>query len=133
MGEKLTASRRVVPHVIVTLPLMMVLLTAGISTLKADDALPHYKDSTLSVETRVEDLVGRMTVEEKARQLDMYFGCEDFLDPDQLTSKIITRTRSRTPYSIPNWPRKTLGLWGRDPFMTFFREPGFTTAYKPGS
>ncbi len=30
-----------------------------------------YKDSSLPVETRVQDLLGRMTVEEKAAQLDM--------------------------------------------------------------
>lgn len=35
-----------------------------------------YKDSTLSVEKRVEDLLSRMTVEEKIQQLDMYWGKE---------------------------------------------------------
>ncbi len=33
-----------------------------------------YKDSTLPVERRVEDLLGRMTISEKIRQLDMYWG-----------------------------------------------------------
>ena len=33
-----------------------------------------YKDAKLPVETRVQDLLGRMTIEEKARQLDMYAG-----------------------------------------------------------
>lgn len=33
-----------------------------------------YKDATLPVETRIGDLLGRMTIEEKARQLDMYAG-----------------------------------------------------------
>jgi len=37
-------------------------------------------DPNLAVDTRVADLIGRMTVEEKARQLDMYFGCEELLD-----------------------------------------------------
>ncbi|HXB34364.1 MAG TPA: hypothetical protein VNV35_13120, partial [Puia sp.] len=37
---------------------------------------PLYKDPHLSVDRRVEDLLSRMTVEEKIRQLDMYWGKE---------------------------------------------------------
>jgi beta-glucosidase len=33
------------------------------------------------IEQRVAELLARMTLEEKARQLDMYFGCKDLLDP----------------------------------------------------
>lgn len=36
-----------------------------------------YKDPSLPVETRVQDLLARMTVEEKARQLDMYAALTD--------------------------------------------------------
>ena len=38
--------------------------------------VPPYKDKTLPVEQRVQDLLSRMTVEEKIRQLDMYWGKE---------------------------------------------------------
>jgi beta-glucosidase len=38
--------------------------------------IPPYKDKTLAVERRVQDLLSRMTVEEKIRQLDMYWGKE---------------------------------------------------------
>src|ERR1700691_5117969 len=37
---------------------------------------PPYKDPHVSVDRRVEDLLSRMTVEEKIRQLDMYWGKE---------------------------------------------------------
>ncbi|HUB62247.1 MAG TPA: glycoside hydrolase family 3 N-terminal domain-containing protein [Puia sp.] len=37
---------------------------------------PPYKDPHLSIDRRVEDLLSRMTVEEKIRQLDMYWGKE---------------------------------------------------------
>jgi beta-glucosidase len=35
-----------------------------------------YKDSSLSVENRVEDLLSKMTIDEKIQQLDMYWGKE---------------------------------------------------------
>jgi beta-glucosidase len=40
-----------------------------------------YKDPSLSVEARVKDLLRRMTVEEKARQLDMYAALSDLVQP----------------------------------------------------
>jgi beta-glucosidase len=39
-------------------------------------ALPPYKNAHLPINLRVEDLISRMTVEEKIRQLDMYWGKE---------------------------------------------------------
>ena len=48
----------------------------------AADLLP-YKQAALSVDERVKDLIGRMTVEEKVRQLDMYSGSSDLLEADQ--------------------------------------------------
>jgi beta-glucosidase len=39
-----------------------------------------YKQSNLPIEERLRDLVSRMTLEEKARQLDMYAGVPDFVD-----------------------------------------------------
>jgi beta-glucosidase len=41
-----------------------------------DSNRPLYKDAGAPVDKRVEDLLGRMTVEEKAKQLDMYWGRE---------------------------------------------------------
>ena len=38
-----------------------------------------YQDRNLPVEERVRDLLGRMTLREKARQLDQYFGTQTFL------------------------------------------------------
>ena len=39
-------------------------------------SIPPYKDPALPIDRRVEDLLSRMTVEEKIRQLDMYWGKE---------------------------------------------------------
>ena len=46
----------------------------------ASDTTAPYRQSSLPIEDRVRDLVKRMTVEEKARQLDMYAGVPDFVD-----------------------------------------------------
>jgi len=40
-----------------------------------------YKDPSLTIDARVNDLLGRMTVEEKARQLDMYAALSDHVQP----------------------------------------------------
>ncbi|WP_145957601.1 glycoside hydrolase family 3 N-terminal domain-containing protein [Labilibaculum antarcticum] len=39
---------------------------------KKNDTMPAYKNAKLDIETRVSDLVSRMTLEEKVMQLDMY-------------------------------------------------------------
>jgi len=39
-----------------------------------------YKQPGISIERRVQDLLGRMTVEEKVRQLDLYSGATDLMD-----------------------------------------------------
>jgi beta-glucosidase len=50
---------------------------------RAQDAGPAYKNPNLSVDQRAQDLLGRMSVEEKVRQLDMYSGSSDFLTDSQ--------------------------------------------------
>ena len=47
------------------------------------NAIPPYKNPKLPIEERIKDLLDRMTLREKARQLDMYSGAYDFLDKDQ--------------------------------------------------
>lgn len=39
-----------------------------------------YRDPGLPVEVRIRDLLSRMTLEEKARQMDQYHGCMNFVD-----------------------------------------------------
>ncbi len=60
------------------------LLCAVATGLKAQDA-PAYKNPGLPVGDRVADLLQRMTLEEKGRQLDMFFGCESLLATNQFT------------------------------------------------
>ena len=44
------------------------------------DANAPYRQAALPIDERVRDLLGRMTVGEKARQLDMYAGVPDLID-----------------------------------------------------
>lgn len=69
------------------LTVMAMTVTGEISASKAQDASAPYKNPDLAVEARVADLIGRLTVEEKARQLDMYFGCEAVLETNQYTGR----------------------------------------------
>jgi beta-glucosidase len=68
------------------LTVMTIALTNG-PKLNAQDGSSPYKNSNLAVDTRIADLIGRMTLEEKARQLDMYFGCEALLETNQYTGR----------------------------------------------
>lgn len=53
---------------------------AAQSPSSAPDANAPYRQAALPIDERVRDLLGRMTVEEKARQLDMYAGIPDLID-----------------------------------------------------
>src|SRR3989442_7714056 len=57
-------------------------LIAQLPASSSKQANPAYKRADLPVDERVGDLLGRMTLEEKARQLDMYYGSQDFLDKE---------------------------------------------------
>jgi beta-glucosidase len=68
------------------LTLISAVLVGGSQELKAQNPSAPYKNPGLEVDSRVADLIGRMTLEEKVRQLDMYFGCQDLLDTNQCAS-----------------------------------------------
>ncbi len=65
---------------------------------------PVYKQAKLPVDRRVEDLLKRMTVEEKVRQLDMYAGAKDLMDTHTDETHVATTARFV--------PTKAEALWG---------------------
>jgi beta-glucosidase len=69
----------------------------------ADQLLPIYKRANAPIERRVEDLLGRMTVEEKARQLDLYAGLS-------LVDEHVDETHASQ--SARFLPDKAQALWG---------------------
>lgn len=48
----------------------------GVGSLCANEPAPLYKDANAPVELRIEDLLGRMTLEEKVGQMNQYVGLE---------------------------------------------------------
>ena len=64
-----------------------VFLCAFVSAFVACSNKADYKDSSLPVETLVQDLLGRMTVEEKAAQLDMLSAKEIVIDENTLSDE----------------------------------------------
>ena len=81
------------------------LLSAQVSA--PGDNQPLYKQSNQPTQVRIKDLIGRMTLEEKARQLDMYAGIPDFVD------KSIDKTHAAPDASFqPASAEKLLGNLG---------------------
>ena len=85
------------------------LLAASSSGLASPVALCPYQQADLPVDARVHDLLGRMTLEEKARQLDMYSGCGELLDEDQRIDH--THAKPNVAFN-PQRAEKVLGTLG---------------------
>jgi len=93
-----------------TLSVMAAALTGGMPALQAQDAPPPYKNASLTVDARIADLVGRMTLEEKARQLDMYFGCESVLEANQFVARTHARPDAGFNMAMAEKNLGTLGI-----------------------
>jgi beta-glucosidase len=65
---------------------------------------PLYQHPDAPIEQRVRDLLGRMTVEEKVRQLDLYFGAQDLIDK--------RRDKTHAAADAIFLPEKAEQLWG---------------------
>ena len=86
----------------------------------AQDAEQAYKNPNLPVETRVQDLLGRMTVEEKVRQLDMYYGSSDFLTPSQRRDKTHAKAGAKIN---PRQAQNVLGNLGAGSIHDLYPSP----------
>src|SRR5882724_45281 len=98
-----------------------VVLMSLASAPAADQTAAPYKNPNLPVEERVKDLIGRMTVEEKARQLDMYYGCESLVDKNQT---IDNHTHAK-PDAVfdPQFAEKNLGNLGAGSVHDLYPSP----------
>src|ERR1044071_7712698 len=82
-----------------------------VSAVFAQENPPAYKNPALTVDQRVADLVGRMTLEEKVRQLDMYSGTESLIDKKTQTIDNHTHAKANAVFD-PKFAGKNLGNLG---------------------
>ena len=81
----------------------------------ASDNAPLYKDSSAPVEKRVEDLLGRMTLEEKVGQMNQFVGLEHIRKNEALLSEEDLKNNTANAFypgfsadSVAEWTRKGL-------------------------
>jgi beta-glucosidase len=86
-------------------------LAAGLLASSSKGALLPYKHADLPVDARVRDLLHRMTLEEKARQLDMYSGCDSFIDKKTQTIDNHTHAKLNAAFD-PQFAEKNVGNLG---------------------
>ncbi|HKV41724.1 MAG TPA: glycoside hydrolase family 3 N-terminal domain-containing protein [Blastocatellia bacterium] len=79
-------------HSLVAGLLLTVLISSsGTPSTRRNDLIPPYRNSGLPVEERVKDLLARMSLEEKVRQMDMYSG-DHFMKGDEFSPEEAGRT-----------------------------------------
>src|ERR1700720_2531825 len=83
---------------------LAVLPAWGQQTLTAADAHAPYKQPGLPIEQRVEDLLARMTLQEKVRQLDLYSGAAALMDKQ--------KDATHAADSAAFMPERAQSLWG---------------------
>ena len=103
--------------------LISIALAAAVSSAMADE--PPYKNPNLPVDQRVADLLGRMTLEEKACQLDMYSGRNSLLT----TNELFGRTRARPDaHFVPERAEKAFGHLGIGAIHDLYAYPSLYNA-----
>ncbi|HTB85411.1 MAG TPA: glycoside hydrolase family 3 N-terminal domain-containing protein [Candidatus Sulfotelmatobacter sp.] len=88
----------------------------------AQDNPPAYKNPALTVDERVADLLGRMTLEEKVRQLDMYYGSESLLDKKTQTIDDHTHAKPDAEFD-PKFAETNLGDLGAGSIHDLYPSP----------
>lgn len=91
------------------------------TALSPGGAIPPYKNPELPVAERVKDLLGRMTLREKARQLDMYSGSKSF---HIFTRGPIRKDSKLSPFFNPKIAEKVLGHLGAGSIHDLYPGPG---------
>ncbi len=80
------------------------LIAGAQGPISATDSAALYKQPRAPIEQRVEDLLKRMTLEEKARQLDLYTGATAFMD--------VHTDQTHAAATAHFLPEKAQALWG---------------------
>ena len=84
-----------------------------------NDSQPRYKDASLSVEKRVDDLLSRMTLEEKVGQMNQFVGIEHIRANEAHLTEEDLRTNTAQAY-YPGFPADTIEKWTRQGLIGSF-------------
>ncbi|KAK8090183.1 hypothetical protein PG997_005144 [Apiospora hydei] len=82
---------------LITLSTLLTMGPLGVSAGNGQDATPPYRDASLSVDERVDDLLQRMTLEEKAGQM---FHSQLNMGPDGTLDQGVPGTRNNTDFML---------------------------------
>lgn len=81
--------------------------------------VPLYKDASQSVEKRVEDLLSRMTLEEKVGQMNQFVGIEHIRASEAHLTPEELKTNTAQAY-YPGFPADTIEQWTREGLVGSF-------------
>ena len=84
----------------------------------ADDKKEIYKDPSASINQRVEDLLGRMTIEEKVGQMNQFVGVEHIKSNDQMTAEELKNNTANAFY--PGFDEKDIERWTEEGLVGSF-------------
>ena len=84
----------------------------------ADDRKEIYKDPSAPIEQRIEDLLSRMTIEEKVGQMNQFVGVEHIKSNDQMTAEELKTNTANAFY--PGFDEKDIERWTEEGLVGSF-------------
>ena len=96
-----------------------VIVAGGLISCNSNGGQPRYKDASLSVEKRVDDLISRMTLEEKVGQMNQFVGLEHIRASEAHLTEEELRTNTASAY-YPGFPADTIERWTKEGLIGSF-------------
>lgn len=97
----------------------IIVMAGALVSCGTDSGQPRYKDASLSVEKRVNDLLSRMTLEEKVGQMNQFVGIEHIRASEAHLTEEELRTNTAAAY-YPGFPADTIERWTKEGLIGSF-------------
>lgn len=97
----------------------IIVMAGALVSCGTDSGQPRYKDASLSVEKRVDDLISRMTLEEKVGQMNQFVGLEHIRASEAHLTEEELRTNTASAY-YPGFPADTIERWTKEGLIGSF-------------